>query len=132
MQAAGYRFDDGLWCADFVSFIAGQTIGEENLADWYKDCNRAGCTSIMNAAKENGAFIDKNNLQAGDAILFDWDGAPDSEHIGYVVDVIYNDDGSVAYYETIEGNTSGDNAGSQVAYKKRYPNNVLGGANLRA
>ena len=132
MQAAGYRFDDGLWCADFVSFIAGQTIGEENLADWYKDCNRAGCTSIMNAAKENGAFIDKNNLQAGDAILFDWDGAPDSEHIGYVVNVVRNDDGSIAYYETIEGNTSGDNAGSQVAYKKRYPNNVLGGANLRA
>lgn len=121
MRQAGYQFDDGAWCADFVSFIAGQTIGEENLPDWYKNCNRAYCPDIMNNAKANGAFVSEDQAQAGDAILFDWDGDGNADHIGYVTKV--NGDGTV---ETIEGNTSGNNAGSQVASKSRNRANILG------
>lgn len=121
MKNAGYQFDDGVWCADFVSFIAGQTIGEENLPDWYKNCNRAYCPDIMKNAKANGAFVGADQAQPGDAILFDWDGDGTADHIGYVVG--FNDDGSV---QTIEGNTSGSNSGSQVASKTRNKGNVLG------
>ncbi len=121
MRQAGYQFDNGAWCADFVSFIASQTIGEENLPDWYKNCNRAYCPDIQNNAKANGAFVGEDQAQPGDAVLFDWDGDGSADHIGYVTKV--NGDGTV---ETIEGNTSGNNAGSQVASKSRNRSNILG------
>ncbi|MCR5260286.1 MAG: CHAP domain-containing protein [Candidatus Gastranaerophilales bacterium] len=121
MQAAGYQFDTDAWCADFVSFIAGQTIGEENLPDWYKNCNRAYCPDIQNNAKQNGAFVSTSEAQPGDAILFDWDNDGEADHIGYVVSV--NADGTV---NTVEGNTSGNNSGSQVANKLRNPSTILG------
>lgn len=121
MREAGYQFDDGAWCADFVSFIAGQTIGEENLPDWYKNCNRAYCPDIQSNAKANGAFVGEDQAKPGDAVLFDWDGDGSADHIGYVTKV--NGDGTV---ETIEGNTSGNNAGSQVASKQRNRSNILG------
>lgn len=125
MREAGYQFDDGAWCADFVSYIAGQTLGEENLADWYKNCNRAYCPDIMNKAQANGAFHGEDQAQAGDAVLFDWDGDGEADHIGYVVG--FNEDGSV---QTIEGNTSGDVSGSQVATKQRNKSTILGYATL--
>ena len=121
MREAGYQFDDGAWCADFVSFIAGQTIGEENLPDWYKNCNRAYCPDIQSNAKANGAFVGEDQAKPGDAVLFDWDGDGSADHIGYVTKV--NGDGTV---ETIEGNTGGNNAGSQVASKQRNRSNILG------
>lgn len=121
MRAKGYQFDNGAWCADFVSFIASQTIGEENLPDWYKNCNRAYCPDIMRNAQANNAFVGAEQAQAGDAVLFDWDGDGNADHIGYVIGV--NGDGTV---ETIEGNTSGNNSGSQVASKKRNSGNILG------
>ena len=121
MRNAGYQFDDGAWCADFVSYIASQTIGEENLPDWYKNCNRAYCPDIMKNAQANNAFVGAEQAQPGDAVLFDWDGDGNADHIGYVIGM--NDDGTV---QTIEGNTSRDNAGSQVATKKRNSGNILG------
>lgn len=117
MRNAGYQFDDGAWCADFVSFIAGQTIGEENLPDWYKNCNRAYCPDILANAKANGATVSVSEAQPGDAILFDWDGDGTADHIGYVVSV--NDDGTV---NTIEGNTTSN---SQVASRKRNPGDIM-------
>lgn len=127
MREAGYQFDDGAWCADFVSYIASQTLGEENLADWYKNSNRAYCPDIMNNAKANGAFHGEGEAQVGDAVLFDWDGDGVADHIGYVIG--FNEDGSV---QTIEGNTSGDASGSQVATKNRNKGNILGYATLTA
>lgn len=121
MRNAGYQFDDGAWCADFVSYIASQTIGEDNLADWYKNCNRAYCPDIMNNAKANGAFIGADQAQMGDAVLFDWDGDGTADHIGYVISI--NDDGTA---NTIEGNTGGNVSGSQVASKQRNSGNILG------
>ena len=121
MRNAGYQFDDGAWCADFVSFIAGTSIGEENLADWYKNCgNRAYCPTIHNAAIEAGATVDVAEAQPGDAILFDWDGDGTADHIGYVMSV--NDDGTV---NTIEGNTSPNGGGSQVATRTRNPQSIM-------
>ena len=121
MSSAGYQFDDGAWCADFVSYIASQTLGEENLPDWYKNCNRAYCPDILSNAKANGAFVGEEQAQPGDAVLFDWNGDGVADHIGYVTNI--NGDGTI---DTIEGNTSGGNAGSQVASKQRNRSNILG------
>lgn len=121
MRAKGAQFDDGAWCADFVNFVAKNTLGEENLPDWYKNCsNRAYCPTILNDAKANNATISVAEAKPGDAILFDWDGDGTPNHIGYVISV--NPDGSV---NTIEGNTNGDSSNSQVAKKVRYPKDIM-------
>ena len=117
MRSAGYQFDDGAWCADFVSFIAGNTIGEDNLPDWYKNCNRAYCPDIYANAKANGATVSVSEAQAGDAILFDWNDDGTADHIGYVVSV--NADGTV---NTIEGNTTSN---SKVAAQVRNPGSIM-------
>jgi hypothetical protein len=125
MKDAGYQFDEGFWCADFVSFIAGSTLGEENLPDWYTNTNRASCQSVYDAAANAGALVDASEVQPGDLVIFDWNGDGHAQHIGYVVAV--NDDGSIT---TVEGNTSGNASSSQVSQKTRQTSSIKGYARL--
>ncbi|MBQ8476586.1 CHAP domain-containing protein, partial [bacterium] len=103
----GYRFDDGLWCADFATYITAMTYGKDNTpGDFYNTCaNTAYCPTIESWARERDVFTtDSSQVQPGDFILYTHNGR--AGHVGIVVSV--NEDGSV---NTIEGNTykSGQN-----------------------
>ncbi|MCR5260285.1 MAG: CHAP domain-containing protein [Candidatus Gastranaerophilales bacterium] len=114
MRNAGYRVDEGQWCADFVNFALGETIGKENLPDWYNNCNTASCTAVANAARSAGAIIDQSQVQPGDVVLFSKDGGSSYYHTGIVTSI--DPDGTL---HTMEGNTwtSNENWG---AWQRSY------------
>ena len=110
MQAAGCQFDDGAWCADFVTYVTKQVYGnDETPFDFANSCsNTAYCPTIENWASEKGILTsDSSQVQPGDFILYTRNGR--AGHIGIVTSV--NADGSV---NTIEGNTS-DDAGNYTS-----------------
>lgn len=85
------------YCAMFVSWVfdqAGQSA--PGLPGAY-------CPTML----AKGGTVSKRNAQAGDIVYFDWggDGVPD--HVG----IVEKNCGS--YIQTIEGNTSSGNSGSQ-------------------
>lgn len=89
----------------------------------------AGCENIYFAALDAGRFVDKGKLQPGMLILFDWDYDNLPDHIGIVEKRVDGDT-----YQTLEGNTSLGNAGSQdnggrVARRQRDYNVIIGGVN---
>ena len=105
MQAAGCQFDDGAWCADFVTYVTKQIYGNDATpGDFANSCsNTAYCPTIGAWAEANGVLTtDSSQVQPGDFILYTKNGT--YGHIGIVTSV--NDDGTV---NTVEGNTSYDN-----------------------
>lgn len=109
MQGAGYQFDNGAWCADFVNFVTGQTTGKGKRPSWYENCsNKAYCPTIEEAGKRAGAQVSASKAKAGDLVLFDWNGGV-SDHIGIFIKD--NGDGTIT---TIEGNTSGSMCATRV------------------
>ncbi len=105
MRTAGCQFDDGAWCADFVTYVTKQVYGNDATpGDFAKSCsNTAYCPTIMNWAQQNGVWTSSSNeVQPGDYIIYNRNGR--AGHIGIVTSV--NPDGSV---NTVEGNTSDDN-----------------------
>ena len=61
----------------------------------------------VNSARKAGRLIPVRQAQPGDLVIFDWDGNGVTDHVG-IVERNYG-----SYLQTIEGNTSGSNAGSQ-------------------
>ena len=105
MRAAGCQFDDGAWCADFVTYVTKQVYGNDATpGDFAKSCsNTAYCPTIMDWAQQKGVWTSNSGeVQPGDYILYSRNGR--AGHIGIVTSV--NPDGSV---NTVEGNTSDDN-----------------------
>ncbi len=105
MQAAGCRFDDGAWCADFVTYVTKQIYGNDSTpGNFANSCsNTASCTTIGAWADANGILTtDSSQVEPGDFILYPKNGS--YGHIGIVTSV--NADGTV---NTVEGNTSYDN-----------------------
>ena len=101
-KLTGKGFCDGLWCADFVHAVLSETFGEENLPDWYKNCNgKSSCSNVLEAAQGAGkAFKDASQAKPGDLIVFNTKRGQ-ARHIGIVVKV---ENGKVY---TIEGNSTG-------------------------
>lgn len=89
------------YCAMYVSWVldrAGQQVA---------GFPSAYCPSILNTTRNAGLVLsNKRNAQAGDLVLFNWDGGL-VDHIG-IVEKNYG-----SYIQTIEGNTSTGTAGSQ-------------------
>lgn len=105
MREAGCQFDDGAWCADFVTFVTKQVYGNDKTpGDYANSCpNTAYCPTIGNWAKENGVLTtDSSQVKPGDFILYG--SGPSYSHIEIVTSV--NADGTV---NTIGGNTADDN-----------------------
>lgn len=78
-------------------------------------------------ARQRGALLGKDQIQAGDLITFDWDGDGESDHIG-----IATSGWSGSWINTVEGNTSSGTSGSQsnggvVAARSRYYGDVAYG-----
>lgn len=100
------------WCCAFVWWCFNKS---GNGGAFYGGGKTASCAAVYAWAQQNHLFINGNQAQYGDIVLF-----ANNEHIELVV--CKNDDGS---YTTIGGNTSSDEAGSQsnggcVALKRRY------------
>lgn len=117
----GYNFQP--WCGSFVDCVlidAGQ-LGEPSSV--YTPNGAA-------AYRRLGRWIDRNGpVQPGDVVYFDWQGGTGSggvDHVGFVEAV--RADGQV---QTIEGNTSPSNAGSQsnggMVARRVRPRSVIAG-----
>lgn len=120
-EELGYQFDYNAWCADFVRMALGEAIGDENLPEWYQNCsNKAYCPTIQQYGE--GHQVSAEEAQAGDIVLYDWDGDGSADHVGLFVD---NGDGSTTI-TAIEGNTSGEGGGSCVEEKARDRSSILG------
>jgi len=111
------------WCGTFTDAMlkrAGQT-GEPSSV-W--------TPSGLVAYRKAGRALDRNGpAQAGDIVYFDYGGSTDAskvDHVGIVVQPRL--DGQV---ETVEGNTSPTNAGSQSAgggvYRRVRPRSIIAG-----
>ena len=105
MTGKGYTFNDGLWCADFVTFCTKETYGKDALSGC---SNTSSCWGIGTWAKSKGALMDSregtkkdlSKVKPGDYIMYNADGGG-WYHIGIVTKV--NSDGTV---DTVEGNTT--------------------------
>ena len=90
------------WCAMFASWVFDQAgVSVPGMPS-------ASCGSILRACQSAGLVVPSRSAQPGDIVIFDW-GAKDNshDHIGIV------EANRGGYIQTIEGNTSPSNAGSQ-------------------
>ena len=90
------------WCAMFASWVFAQAgVSVPGMPS-------ASCGSILRACQSAGLIVPSRSAQPGDIVIFDW-GAKDNshDHIGIV------EANRGGYIQTIEGNTSPSNAGSQ-------------------
>lgn len=107
------------WCAEFVWWVAAQA-GEGS-----KILKTAGCEALEAWARKNDLIVPVSLVQAGDIVLYDFTHKGVSEHVGYAIG--YNKNTHLV--DTVEGNTSGDNVGSQangdgVYFKHRAPSTI--------
>lgn len=106
------------WCAMFVSYC----FNEAGMVDLVKAQGAKGFASCNPAVKwfaKNGQLVPVGQAQPGDIVFFNFDAdATTAEHVG----IVYQNDTVKSKLITFEGNTAGDNAGSQAngdgAYKK--------------
>lgn len=138
-QFMGYNEADGsykkftngrteAWCADFVTYCVQHNAEKSglkvktgfgspsvaSLMDWAKKNKCFNDTSVMSDSQK--AAYAKNNLKPGDIIIWRSNGA---SHTGIVKSV--NSDGS---FDTIEGNTTGDQVKSN--HTNIYKNTLTG------
>ena len=115
--------NNAAWCGSFTDWVlkkAGQT-GEPS-SIW--------TPSGLQAYRRLGRAIDRNGpAQAGDLVYFDWQGGTGTsgvDHVGIVV--ASRPDGQI---ETVEGNTSASNSGSQSngggVHRRVRPRHVIAG-----
>lgn len=99
-----YYAESGVpYCAMFASWVLDQAgVACAGLPGAY-------CPDMLEAARRAGATVALADAEPGDLIYYDWNGDGESDHVGIVVK---NYGG--ANFETIEGNTSGNAAGSQT------------------
>ena len=121
---SGLGFNDGNWCADFVSHtlqkngydvdwssVAGDGDGEifgclrDSGATVHLDLG-AQAKGLQESSEYDPSYIP----QPGDVVIFDFEQDGLNDHVGFVVKD--NGDGTIT---TLEGNTSGEAGGSCVA-----------------
>ena len=107
------------WCMEFVMWVIDQA-GEGK-----KVTKTAGCEFFEAWAKRNDLIVATNLVQEGDILLFDFKKEGKSVHTGIALG--YNK--NTHLIDTVEGNTAGDNIGSQangdgVYFKHRAPSTV--------
>lgn len=118
-----FGMDGQPWCAMFVSWCLAQANATNLINQSPK--GYAGCESFEVWAKAKGLTVPVSMVQPGDILLFDFSKAGKSEHTGIALG--YNK--NTHLIDTVEGNTAGDNAGSQangdgVYLKHRAPSTV--------
>ena len=91
------------YCAMFVSYCLDWAgVSAEGIPGAYVPW-------ILSANSEAGCLVYNEDAQPGDLVMFDWGGDGVADHIG-IVEENHPDEG---WMQTIEGNTSSGNSGSQ-------------------
>ena len=90
------------WCAAFQRWVDIHAGGPD-----LPISNPYYCPSIVTYARQHGLWLPIDQGSPGDFILFQWNKDGVADHVGRIVSK-----GS-GTYDTIEGNTSGTDAGSQ-------------------
>lgn len=111
------------WCGCFVGYClrrAGGLVGIDGRIAYTPNIPVEG----RNHTNGMAMVVDKANGVAGDLACFDWNHDGTIDHVALIVRNL----GS-GYYETVEGNTSFDTAGSQsnggcVAERRRYVSDI--------
>lgn len=99
-----YGLNNQPWCMMFIMWVADQA-GEGK-----KIVKTAGCEFFEAWAKRNDLIVAKNLVQEGDIVLFDFNKEGKSVHVGLALG--YNK--NTHLIDTVEGNTAGNNTGSQA------------------
>ena len=89
---------DEAWCADFVSYVAKETYGE----DLPEGFGSPAVSNLHQWGKDNGRIMDFSNVQAGDVMIQ----KNNASHTGIVTGVDRDANGNVTAIHTVEGNTS--------------------------
>jgi cell wall-associated NlpC family hydrolase len=115
-----YGMNNQPWCAMFVSKCFDEA-GFVNLVAASTKKGFASCNAGWKWFVKNGQSVPVGQAEPGDIVFFNFDSDPTTtEHVG----IVYTNDGK-GTLTTFEGNTAGDNAGSQAngdgAYQKKRP-----------
>ena len=123
IEATGTQFDDGAWCADFLTSMMKKVYGENSTPNDFANTCSMYCSvpKVVEWAEQYGlTTTEQSDIKPGDAIVVN-----NGQHIGFVVSV--NSDGTI---NTIEGNTLDDNGEyndtnpGQVNKRRRTPDEV--------
>lgn len=98
------------WCGAFVAWVLKQAgVPTTSLFVWITGIFYT--PAIVNAARAKGIWrseADLHKIKPGDIVLFDFDGSGHAKHVGFAERYLGN-----GIVQTIEGNTSPTNVGSQ-------------------
>jgi cell wall-associated NlpC family hydrolase len=113
-----YGLNNQPWCAMFVSWCYSQVGQVEKIAASTRK-GFASCDAGLKWFVKKNKLVPTGQAQSGDIVFFQFDTDAQPDHVGIVV----KNDGK-KYLWCIEGNTAGDNKGSQsngdgVYLKKR-------------
>lgn len=116
----GYPYGD--WCAMFCSFCIRYAGVDKNVMP--VDCS---CNKWIDELSDESVDLYRDVVEyvpvPGDLVFFDTDSDVQSDHIGFVYELITNEDNEIEKLKTIEGNC-GD-AVQEVTYD--YPNAMIVG-----
>jgi hypothetical protein len=98
------------WCAMFVSWCFAQA-GAVQLIEAQGSKGFAGCQAMEAWAKKKKMIVKTEKVQAGDILLYDFSKAGKAVHTGIAIGGI---NPNTHLIDAIEGNTAGDNLGSQA------------------
>jgi len=118
MYGKWYGLNNQPWCAMFVSWCYAQAEQVEKIAASTKK-GFASCDAGLKWFVKKNKLVPTGQAQSGDIVFFQFDTDAEPDHVGIVI----KNDGK-KYLWCIEGNTAGDNKGSQsngdgVYLKKR-------------
>ena len=112
------------WCVTFLWWLfkeSGETMA------FFNGGKTASCTTLMDLYKAEGSWYFANYIP-GDIAIMSFNKSKTPQHCGLIID--YADESHSAYI-TIEGNTTPGASGAQdnggsVAFKIRYPSQIIG------
>ena len=125
MYGKWYGLDKQPWCAIFVSWCYAQVGLSKNIAA-QNSKGFASCDAGLKWFTNKDKIVPVGKAQPGDIVFFQFDADAQADHVG----ICASNDGK-KYLMVYEGNTSGDNKGSQsngdgVYLKKRAYSLVMG------
>ena len=98
------------WCAMFVSYCFDQA-GLVKLVAAQGPKGFASCNAGVKWFAKNGQLVPTGQAEPGDIVFFNFDAdATTAEHVG----IVYVNQPDKQQMVTFEGNTAGDNSGSQA------------------
>jgi cell wall-associated NlpC family hydrolase len=125
MYGKWYGLNYQPWCAMFVSWCFDQA-GQVKLVAASSKKGFASCDAGLKWFIKYDHTVPVGKAQAGDIAFFQFDADAQADHVGIVV----KNDGK-KYLWCVEGNTAGDNAGSQSngdgVYLKKRPYSLIMG-----